>query len=99
MLRGMSAYRRWYRRFFGLEAPEEPKPQDPTEEASGSARASPGRAAAGAGVEVAGGILLFAGLGYLVDRWLGTWPWGLTTGCLLGLAGGMYLVIQTARRM
>jgi ATP synthase protein I len=96
MLPGMSAYRRWYRRFFGLESSET---QQEEETAPSKSSSSPGRAAAGAGVEVAGGILLFAGLGYLVDRWLGTWPWGMITGCLLGLAGGMYLVIQTARRL
>lgn len=90
----MSSYRRWYRRFFGLESPEERAEGERKADGSG-----PGRAAAGAGVELAGGILLFAGIGYLVDRWLGTWPWGVLAGCLLGLVGGMYLVIQTARRM
>jgi ATP synthase protein I len=90
----MSSYRRWYRRFFGLESPGERAEGDDKQ-----AEMSPGRTAAGAGAEMAGGILLFAGLGYLVDRWLGTWPWGVITGCLLGLAGGMYLIVQTARRM
>lgn len=94
MLRAMLSDRRWYRRFFGLESPGERAGAD-----ASKAGASRGRVAAGAGVEMAGGILLLAGLGYLVDRWLGTWPWGVITGCMLGLAGGMYLIIQTARRM
>ncbi|MFW6335941.1 MAG: AtpZ/AtpI family protein [Phycisphaeraceae bacterium] len=90
----MSNYRRWYRRFFSLESAEE--------RAGGERKgggSTPGRAAAGAGAEMAGGILMFAGIGYLVDRWLGTWPWGVLVGCLLGLFGGMYLVIQATRRM
>jgi ATP synthase protein I len=32
------------------------------------------------------GIVLFMGLGWLVDRWLGTIPWGTLIGTLLGSA-------------
>ncbi|MEM9883588.1 MAG: AtpZ/AtpI family protein [Planctomycetota bacterium] len=51
-------------------------------------------AVAGAGTELAAGIGLFAGLGYLVDRWLGSLPWGTVVGALLGMAAGMYLLIK-----
>ena len=85
----MPELRRWYRRFFGLD--------DPT---AGDGGFTPKRGGelASAGVEMAGGIGLFCGLGYLVDRWLGTYPWGLVTGAVLGLIGGLYLVMKAAQR-
>ena len=30
------------------------------------------------------GIVLFMGLGWLVDRWLGTLPWGTLVGTIVG---------------
>lgn len=42
------------------------------------------------------GILAWGGIGWLVDRWLGTTPWLLSAGIMVGFALGMYLVIRRA---
>ena len=39
--------------------------------------------------EFVAGILVGAGLGWLMDRWLGTSPWGLIVLLLLGFAAGV----------
>lgn len=49
------------------------------------------------GLEFAGALIVMAFLGWLVDGQLGTTPWGMLVGGLLGLAGGMYLFVQQAR--
>lgn len=51
---------------------------------------------AGLGLELAGGIAVFIGIGYLFDRWMGTDPWGMIVGAILGLAGGLYNMIREA---
>lgn len=35
---------------------------------------------------------VWMGIGWLLDRWLGTWPWLMAMGALLGFALGTYLV-------
>jgi len=37
-----------------------------------------------------GAIILLGGIGYAVDSWRGTAPWGLLTGLMLGLIVGFY---------
>jgi len=55
--------------------------------------------AAGAAYALVGGILVRGGIGYAVDKWRGTSPWGLIIGLLLGVIVGFYdLVKTTARR-
>lgn len=44
----------------------------------------------GAGFQFVFSILFFMGMGYLGDRWLGTRPWLMLAGILLGLAAGFY---------
>ena len=44
-------------------------------------RAAP---AAGASYTLVGGIILLGGIGYAVDHWQGTAPWGLFVGLMLG---------------
>lgn len=44
------------------------------------------------GLELLAGILTWAGLGWLADRWLGTTPWLFGVGAMLGFAAGLYLV-------
>jgi F0F1-type ATP synthase assembly protein I len=44
--------------------------------------------AAGASYTLIGAIILLGGIGYAVDRWRGTSPWGLLAGLLLGLIVG-----------
>lgn len=48
-----------------------------------------------AGVEFAGSILLFGLAGWGIDHLLGTVPWGLIIGLLLGCVVGMFLLIRT----
>ncbi len=51
------------------------------------------------GAELFTATLTWAGLGWLLDRWLGTEPWFLAIGALLGSAAGLYLVWLRAGRM
>jgi ATP synthase protein I len=51
------------------------------------------------GVELMAGILIWAGVGHLLDRWLGTGPWLLGVGAIVGYAAGLYLVGLRAGKM
>jgi ATP synthase protein I len=46
--------------------------------------------------ELVAGVLVGAGLGWLIDRWLGTTPWGLIVLLLLGFAAGVLNVMRAA---
>ena len=46
--------------------------------------------AAGASYGLIGAIILLGGIGYGIDRWLGSSPWGLLIGLALGLVVGFY---------
>ena len=52
-------------------------------------------AAAGASYTLIGAILLLGGIGYGVDYWRGTSPWGLLAGLLLGIVVGFYELART----
>jgi hypothetical protein len=52
----------------------------------------------GASYTLIGAILLLGGLGYLADRWLGTEPWLLLLGLLLGLVVGFYELARVVWR-
>ena len=54
--------------------------------------------AAAASYTLTGGILLLGGLGYAADLWLGTSPWLLITGLVLGIVVGFYALIMASRR-
>jgi ATP synthase protein I len=41
-------------------------------------------------------VLVGAGLGWLIDRWLGVAPWGLMIFVLLGFAAGVLNVMRSA---
>jgi F0F1-type ATP synthase assembly protein I len=56
-----------------------------------------GKLASG-GLEVAAGVGLGTVVGLWCDRKLGSSPWGLIIGLVLGCAGGMYLMIKDAMR-
>ena len=44
--------------------------------------------------ELVAGVLVGAALGWLIDRWLGSSPWGVIVGALLGFFGGLvHLVV------
>jgi ATP synthase protein I len=53
-------------------------------------------------VEFMSAIGVWMGIGALLDRWLGTWPWLLAGGALLGFVLGIYLAYlrydQASRR-
>ncbi len=46
--------------------------------------------------ELVAGVLAGAFVGWLLDRWLGTSPWGLIVFLLLGFAAGVLNVIRAA---
>ena len=37
-----------------------------------------------------GSIILLGGIGYAIDQWRGTAPWGLVSGLILGMVTGFY---------
>src|ERR1700685_156707 len=46
--------------------------------------------------ELVAGVVVGAGLGWLVDRWLGVAPWGLIVFLLLGFVAGVLNVMRSA---
>ena len=54
--------------------------------------------AASASYALVGAIVLLGGAGYLVDRWLGTDPWGVLAGLLAGLVVGFYELAKAVWR-
>jgi F0F1-type ATP synthase assembly protein I len=54
--------------------------------------------AAGASYTLIGAILVLGGLGYAIDRWAGTAPWGVAGGLLLGMVVGFYELIKSTWR-
>ena len=53
--------------------------------------------AAAASYSLIGAIIVLGGLGYAVDRWLGSRPWGVFAGLMLGLVVGFYELVKTVR--
>jgi F0F1-type ATP synthase assembly protein I len=51
--------------------------------------------AAGASYTLIGAIILLGGVGYALDRWLGTSPWFLLGGLIAGLVVGFYGLART----
>jgi ATP synthase protein I len=57
------------------------------------------------GIAYAAAFSLFAAVvsgllaGWLLDRWLGTKPWLLVTGVILGAAAGFYELIRTSAKI
>ena len=50
----------------------------------------------GAGLELAGATAGLALTGYWVDGKFGTQPWGVLTGTLIGIVGGLYNLVKAA---
>jgi F0F1-type ATP synthase assembly protein I len=42
-------------------------------------------------VELMTAVGVWMGIGWLLDTWLGTWPWLMVAGAFLGLGLGTYL--------
>jgi hypothetical protein len=53
---------------------------------------------AAASYTLIGAIVLLGGVGFLLDRWLGTLPVFLIGGLLLGIAVGFYELVRAVRR-
>ena len=57
------------------------------------------------GIAYAAGLVLFTsvislcGVGWLLDRWLGTKPWLLVTGVVLGAVLGFYQFIRLTSKL
>jgi F0F1-type ATP synthase assembly protein I len=49
--------------------------------------------------ELIAALLTWSGIGWLLDRWLGTGPWMLAIGALIGNAAGIYLIWLRSGRM
>ena len=54
--------------------------------------------AASASYTLIGAIVLFGGLGYGLDVWRGTAPWGVAGGLLLGIVVGLYELAKATWR-
>jgi F0F1-type ATP synthase assembly protein I len=54
--------------------------------------------AAAASYTLIGAIALLGGLGYAIDAWRGTGPWGLVIGLVLGIIVGFYELMKTMWR-
>ena len=50
----------------------------------------------GLGLQIGASMVFFVGLGIVVDRWLGTTPWGVVVGAALGMVGILVLVMRVA---
>jgi ATP synthase protein I len=57
--------------------------------------ASNAGAAAGASYTLVGAIILLGGIGYAVDKWQGSAPWGSLIGLILGIVVGFYELVKT----
>jgi F0F1-type ATP synthase assembly protein I len=51
---------------------------------------------AGLGIELAAAVGLLSLLGWWIDGRLGTAPWGLVIGAMIGLIGGMANLLRSA---
>ncbi|MDH3582823.1 MAG: AtpZ/AtpI family protein [Phycisphaerae bacterium] len=50
----------------------------------------------GVGLELGGVVAVMAWIGYGIDQWLDSRPWGIVTMALLGVTGGLYNLIKRA---
>lgn len=57
---------------------------------------SPGMRYAGLGIELAAAVGLLSLLGWWIDGRLGSAPWGLVIGAMVGLIGGMANLLRSA---
>lgn len=44
-------------------------------------------------------VVSFAGAGWLADRWLGTKPWLMVVGLILGAAAGFYEFVRLTSKL
>ena len=70
-----------------------PRPSPPSAEG-----VNPAGPAAALSYSLIGAIVFFAGLGYGLDRWQSTSPWGVVGGLVLGFVVGFYQLIKATWR-
>lgn len=51
-----------------------------------------------AGITLFAVVVTFCGLGYLLDRWLGTDPWLLIAGIVVGSAAGLFEFVRLSSK-
>jgi ATP synthase protein I len=51
-----------------------------------------------AGITLFASVAAFCGLGYLLDRWLGTQPWLLIAGIVIGSAVGLFEFVRLSSK-
>lgn len=51
------------------------------------------------GLEFTFSFLTCLGLGALADRWLGTFPWLMLAGTVLGFAAGLYRLVRVGKEI
>ena len=51
-----------------------------------------------AGITLVAVVAAFCGLGWLLDKWLGTEPWLLIAGIVLGSAAGLFQFVRLSSK-
>ena len=51
-----------------------------------------------AGITLFAAVAVFCGLGWLLDKWLGTQPWCLIGGIVVGSAAGLFEFIRISSK-
>ena len=51
-----------------------------------------------AGITLFASVAAFCGIGYLLDRWLGTEPWLLIAGIVVGSAAGLFEFVRLSSK-
>ena len=102
------ADQQWREKWEGREAeddPIEPPPADyqPTKASARTVASSYGSGMREGGqhltigLQIAMSMLFFVGAGWAVDEWLGTSPWGILIGTVLGFVGVIAFVVRLAQ--
>ena len=80
---------------------EKLKSRDVERETEGTARSASGASNMALGMkyasEFAGAVIVTTFVGYFIDRFTGSSPWGLLGGLTLGTAAGVYTIVRSAR--
>lgn len=57
------------------------------------------RELAGIGIEIVASIAGLGAVGWLLDSWIGSFPWLMMIGLILGIIGGLYNAVKKANRI
>lgn len=53
----------------------------------------------GLGLQLAVAMAFFTGIGYLLDRWLGTLPWLTIAGAAVGMVGVFFQIVRVSNEL